>query len=108
MSETIRCESNRCDMTTANTEDLALCNCRFQPADVNGCTAAATGEPSHGPPHPYSVLERHAGTQSLRAFVTIGNAMCIPDAHKPIPVSAKIASTHVARCTDHSVVIVLS
>ena len=97
MSGTILSESNRCDMTASNTEDLAFGNCRLQPTDVDGCTAAATGEPSHNSPHPYSVLERHARAQSLRAFATIGNAMCIPEAHKPIPVSARIPSTHVAK-----------
>ena len=104
----IQSELNRNGMSTTDTENLAFPDCRFKPTNVDGSSTSLAAEFTHVLPHPYSVLESHATAQSLRIPVTIGNAMCIPEAHKPIPVSARMASTHVARCTDQSVEIALS
>ena len=108
MFKMIQSESNHSDMATADTENLAFCNCRLQSTNVDGSPTSLAAESTHIQPHPYSVLESHAPAQSLRTPATMGNAMCIPEAHKPIPASTRMASTHVARCTDQSVEIALS
>ena len=84
-------------MAAANAVDLALSNCWLQSTNIDARSTSTAAESAHDTSHLHSVLESHAPAQSLRTFATIGKAMCIPDAHNPIPVSARMTSTQVAR-----------